>query len=73
MLVSQELNLQNFKFWSGAEDHKFTRSELEQIEFTLEDIYPDGMTETQINDLFWFEEEAICDWLRLDFEEYQER
>ncbi len=35
----------------------------------LEDIYPEGMTDTEINDLFWFEEETLCEWIGIDFEE----
>lgn len=74
MLVSTELNLTNFDFWSGAKQHGFTNNELTEIEYILEDIYHDKQpTETEINDLFWFEEETICDWLGIDFEEYQNR
>lgn len=68
MKITSDLNLRNFDFWSGAKDHEFTYEELEQIEFILEDIYPDGMTDTQVNDLFWFEEETLCEWLGIDFE-----
>lgn len=67
MKITTELNLQNFEFWSGAKDHKFTYSELSEAEFIIEDLYLDGATETQINDLFWFEEEMLCEWLGIDF------
>ena len=74
MKITSDLNLRNFEFWSGAKDHKFTYEELQEIEYNLEDIYPEGMTETEVNDLFWFEEEIICDWLGIDYEEdYLER
>ena len=74
MLVSKELNLNSFEFWSGAKDHNFTRSELTELEFHLEELYPDGMTETQVNDIFWFEEEFLCECLGVDFElDYLER
>lgn len=33
---------------------------LEQI---LEEIYPEGMTETELNDLLWFESDMIYEWL----------
>lgn len=65
--------LEQFKFWGGAKDHKFTNDELEQIESTLEEIYPDGMTETQVNDIFWFDEESLCEWAGIDFDQYLER
>lgn len=69
MKITRELDLTNFEFWSGAKDHEFTHSELKDLEFMLEDIFPEGATETQINDLFWFEEEFLCEMLNIDFEE----
>lgn len=73
MLVSKELNLSTFEFWSGAKDHNFTSNELGDIESVLEDIYPDGLTETQVNDIFWFEEEFLCVVICIDYDEYLER
>ena len=73
MKVTSELNLTSFNFWSGAESHEFTNQELEELGAVLEDIYPNGMTETQINDLVWFEEETICDWLDINYKDYLER
>lgn len=73
MQVYSELSLTNFDFWSGAKDHSFTYNELKDFEFHLEELYPDGISETQINDIFWFEEEFICECLSIDFEEYLER
>ena len=35
----------------------------------LEDLYPDGMEETEVNDLFWFEEEFLCELIGVDYEE----
>ena len=69
MRLTSELDLTNFEFWSGAKDHDFTNKELKEIEFLLEDLYPNGMTETQVNDLFWFETEFLCEMLNIDFEE----
>jgi len=73
MKITKELNLTNFQFWSGAKDHSFTYSELKELENSLNDFYPDGATETTINDLFWFEEEFLCQCIGLNFEEYENR
>lgn len=73
MKITTELNLTNFEFWSGAKQHYFNNSELKEIENQLEELYPDGMSETKVNDLFWFEEEFLCECIGLDFEEYQNR
>jgi hypothetical protein len=65
MKIHKEESLSNFEFWSGAKDNveKLTSEELDQIESNLEDLYPDGMDETQINDLFWFEFDTVLEWI----------
>lgn len=65
MRITKEESLTSFDFWSGAKDtvKYLTDSELETIEGILEDLNPDGMTETEVNDLFWFEDDKIAEWL----------
>lgn len=52
--------------WSGAKD-TYNRIEeenkLDMLESILEDLYPDGMTDTELNDLLWFESEQVFEWL----------
>ena len=73
MKVISEINLTNFDFWSGAKNHSFTYEELKEIEFQFEGIYPDGMEDVQINDLFWFEEEFLCELIGLKHKKYLKR
>ena len=75
MKIYREESLSGFEFWSGAKDfaEKLTDTEFDQVEGNLTELYPDGMDETQINDLFWFEPETVCDWLGLDYNEVMER
>jgi hypothetical protein len=74
MDYTKQLNLTNFDFWSGAKQHEFTHTELKEIEEYLEDLYHEKPpTETEINDLFWFEEKFLCECIGLDFEEYENR
>lgn len=70
MIITREESLTNFKFWSGAKDNaeKLTTEQLEEVERQLEEIYPEGMTETQINDLFWFDFEWICELIGLVYD-----
>ena len=65
MKIYSEKSLNDFEFWSGAKDtvKYLTEDELNQIENILEDCFPDGMDETEINDFFWFEEDTIAEWL----------
>lgn len=69
MRIYTEQNLPNFNFWAGAKDNAamLTYSELEQLEFMLEDIYPDGMDETTINDILWFDFEWVCECLGITY------
>lgn len=68
MKVTKDLDLTRFEFWSGAKDHSFTHSELREIESHLEELYPNGIDETTVNDILWFEEELLCEWLGIDYE-----
>lgn len=65
MKIYSEKSLNDFKFWSGARDtvEYLTHDEIEQIEQELEELYPDGMDETEVNDFFWFEDDTIAEWL----------
>jgi len=65
MRVISEMSLRYFKFWSGAEDFaaKLTNREFDTIESYFEDMYPNGISETDINDTFWFNRDLICELL----------
>ena len=66
--------LQYFEFWSGAKKHKFTYSEMQQLDKNLTELFCGKIpTETDINDLFWFEEEMLCKCIGTDFNEYENR
>lgn len=76
MKIFKEESLINFKFWSGAKDtvKYLTEDEINTIESILEDSNPDGMSETEINDFFWFESDTIAEWLGYaDFDELMDR
>lgn len=72
MIIAYELDLQNFKAWGGAEDtlERIQREgKCDLLEQILEDTYPEGMTETELNDLLWFESETVYGWLDIRSEE----
>ena len=69
MKITSEISLRNFKAWAGAKDTLNKLIELdkcEELEFILEDTYPDGISETQLNDILWFESEWIYDMLGIE-------
>lgn len=56
----------DFQPWSGAVEVWKTiedAGKLDELESVLEDAYPDGMTNTQLNDLLWFDSETVLEWL----------
>ena len=65
MKIYKETSLDSFEFWSGAEKfaQNLTEQELTTIERIIEDLYPNGIDETELNDLFWFEREMLCEWI----------
>ena len=76
MKIYREIPLTEFEFWAGGKQtvEELTEEELDQIEQILEEIYPEGMDETEVNDFFWFERELIAEWLGYkDFDEIMER
>ena len=75
MTITKEIRLTQFEFWSGAKQfaEQLTYSELNQLEGYIEDFFIDGLTETDINDLFFFKDEQVCEWLGLDIDEVYKR
>ena len=69
MKITSEMSLKNFKAWSGAKDTLNKLIELDkcdELEFMLDDLYPDGLTDTQLNDILWFEDEWIFETLGIE-------
>lgn len=68
MIIYSEKSLSGFEFWSGAADTAkyLTGEELDTIEAILEETNEDGMSETEVNDFFWFEDDVIAEWLGYD-------
>lgn len=68
MKIYSEKSLSDFEFWSGARQtaELLTVEELDSIESTLEEIYPEGIDETHLNDIFWFDDDFIAECLGYD-------
>lgn len=70
MKIYRDESLSNFEFWSGAiaNAEEFTLEELDRIGEELEAENPDGMDETEINDLMWFEPEYLANLIGLEWD-----
>ena len=72
MKITTNLNLDRFQAWSGAVDtlnRVREEGKIEELQAQLEELYPDGMTDTELNDLLWFEEDTIFEWVGIEPEE----
>lgn len=71
MRIYNDISLSDFEFWSGAADRaaNLTDDDFDTIESCLEDAYPDGLSATDVNDIFWFDFDIIVQWLGYDDEE----
>lgn len=58
---NENVSLSDFNAWSGATDTKQTiinAGKVDEFDNLIEELYPDGLSETQLNDILWFE----SDW-----------
>ena len=72
MTYKTESSLANFPFWSGAKysSSLLTVAEFDIIESNLEGIFADSIpSDTDINDLFWFEFDTIAEWIGYESED----
>lgn len=71
MKIVSENPISEFHFWSGAAElaKHLSEKEMDQIENILEEQYPDGMTDTELNDFFWYEGQTIAEWLGYEKED----
>ena len=65
MKVYSEISLKDFEAWSGGEDtlDTLTDQEVSELESILEEEYPDGIDETELNDILRFERDWIAELL----------
>jgi len=64
----KEMRLEDFGAWSGAIDTQeliLGERKERHFESLIEDLYPDGLTATELNDILWFETDWICECLRI--------
>ena len=66
MKIYSEISIADFEAWSGAVntlDRIIAEDKCDELEAVLEDLYPDGINETELNDLLWFDGETVSGWL----------
>lgn len=68
MKLYKEEFIKTYGAWAGAVNtvDTLTDAQAEQLEAMLEEEYPGGMGETELNDLLWFENDWIAEMLGFD-------
>lgn len=75
MKIYTEKTLLDFDAWSGAiytKDKIIEEGKEDEFEALIEELYPDGIDETGLNDLLWFEDKWIFETLGITDEEEDE-
>jgi hypothetical protein len=75
MKVISEKSITEFEAWSGAVDTKNRIIEADkenEFDQLIEELYPDGIDETQLNDILWFEDDWIFEQLGISDEEEED-
>ena len=70
-VYNENLTLVNFDAWSGAVDTKETiidAGKEKEFNSLIDELYPDGLTDTQLNDLLWFEEDWLFEMLGIEID-----
>lgn len=68
-------DISDYKPWSGAVstyDKIVEEGELDQLEYLIEEIYPDGISFTGLNDILWFDSDWVLSSLGIAEEEDEE-
>ena len=72
MKIINETNLQYFEFWGNAKetakriDEELGASGWDLLDAILTDTYPEGIDETELNDILAFDYNEVFEWLGID-------
>ena len=75
MKITYELDLATFEAWSGAVDtldRIREEDKCEELEELLDELYPDGMSETELNDLLRFDSDWVFETLGISDEDEED-
>ena len=75
MKISMEISIREFNAWAGAVDTKekiIEAGKADEFDELIEELYPDGIDATQLNDALWFDNDWIYENLGMIEEETEE-
>lgn len=72
MTIYTEISLENFEAWSGGLDtleRVINAGKVEELERLFDELHPEGLSDTELNDILWFEDDWIYQTLGIRTEE----
>ena len=70
-VINENLSITDFEAWSGAISTKETiieNNKENEFDSLIEELYPDGITDTNLNDLLWHDSDWCLEQLGIDTE-----
>ena len=70
-VINENLSITDFEAWSGAISTKETiieNNKENEFDSLIEELYPDGITDTNLNDLLWHDSDWCLEQLGIDIE-----
>lgn len=70
-IIINNLSITDFEAWSGA---KYTKQSIidndkeNHFDNMIEELYPDGLTDTELNDLLWHDSDWVLEQLGIEIE-----
>ena len=68
-VINENLSIADFEAWSGAKDTVQTiidNNKENDFDSLIDELYPDGLTDTQLNDLLWHDSDWCLEQLGID-------
>ena len=65
MIIKQEIRIRDFDFWGYAKEvaSKISLDDWDEVEATLDECFEDGLTATELNDIFTYDD-GFKEWLQ---------
>ena len=70
-VINENLSIADFEAWSGAKDTVQTiidNNKENDFDSLIDELYPDGLTDTQLNDLLWHDSDWCLEQLGIEIE-----
>lgn len=69
--INENNSILNFDAWSGAVSTKediIQAGLVDEFDALIEELYPDGISETQLNDILWHDSDWVYETLGIDID-----